>query len=99
MSEHDTFQELVREVSDHLNEAWPMVLQDWQEQVKAIDPKKRAVALVTRDCAECGTRVRVGAVMNRLSPHRPSGDRAFCATCRTVTHSPIVEVEGLAITD
>ena len=90
-------QELIKEVSDHLTEAWPEILQDWQNQVTGIDPKKRTVALVTRQCQDCDTQIRVGAVFNRLSTQRPTGDRAFCAECRQVTNCPIVDVHGMAI--
>lgn len=92
-------EDLFTELDEYLKSVWPQIMHEWQESTKAIDPKKKAVALVTRDCDECGTRVRVGAIMNRLSPTRPAGDRAYCASCKHVTQSPIVEVRGLVITD
>lgn len=92
-------EQLMSELDLHLKSVWPQIMKDWQDSTKAIDPKKKAIALVTRDCEECGTRVRVGAIMNRLSPTRPAGDRAYCACCKKVTDSPVVEVRGLAITD
>lgn len=90
---------LMSELDTHLKSVWPQIMKEWQDSTKAIDPRKKAIALVTRDCDECGTRVRVGAIMNRLSPNRPAGDRAYCACCKKVTHSPIVEVRGLVVTD
>lgn len=90
---------LFAEVDTYLSDAWPTIMQEWQESIKHVDPRKRSIALVTRTCNECGTKVRVGAIMNRLSPNRPAGDRAYCAHCKKVTDSPIVEVRGLAITD
>jgi hypothetical protein len=90
---------LLADVDKHLKSVWPVIMHEWKESVKHLNKKERAIALITRDCSECGTRVRVGAVMNRLSPERPAGDRAFCAKCKCVTDSPIVEVRGLAITD
>ncbi len=87
----------MREVDDHLKAVWPEVMREWQDSTKAIDPRKKGIALVTRDCDDCGTRVRVGAIMNRLSPSRPAGDRAYCARCKKVTQSPVVEVRGLVV--
>lgn len=92
-------QDLFLDVSEHLEAVWPEVMRDWQAATRDLPPGKRAVALVTRDCWDCGTRVRVGAVMHPLSPTRPAGDRAYCAACKQVTHSPVVEVRGLHITD
>lgn len=98
-SDDNCVNELIEEVVSHLTATWPGLLQEWQADLKAMDRRERAVALVTRDCNECGTQVRVGAIMNPLSPNRPAGDRAYCAHCKKVTHSPVVAVHGLRITD
>ncbi len=92
-------EELVLHAADeHLQSVWSQVMEEWQATTRH-PGRRRRVALVTRDCSECGTRVRVGALISPLSPRRPAGDRAYCASCRRVTHSPVVEVRGLVITD
>lgn len=59
------------------------------------DSKKGTIALVTRDCKECETRVHVGVLTSPSSPNRPAGERAYCATCKKVTLSPVVALRGL----
>lgn len=90
---------LMREVDEHLKAVWPEVMREWQDAAKDSKSAGRQIALVTRDCADCGTRVRVGAVISSLSPMRPAGDRAYCAHCRKVTDSPVIEVRGLVVED
>jgi hypothetical protein len=76
-----------------------LVMKDWQESFKGEHSGDKTIALVTRDCTECETRVRVGAIISPLSPQRPAGERAFCAKCQMVTLSPVVEVRGLRVED
>ena len=88
---------LLADLELHLKAVWPQVMTEWQASVKAVNAKKKAVALVTRRCEECETTVRLGAILNRLSPDAPAGDRAYCAVCKIVTRSPIIEVRGLVV--
>lgn len=88
---------LLADLEAHLKSVWPQVMTEWQASVKAVNVKKKAVALVTRCCDQCNLTVRVGAILNRLSPDAPAGDRAYCAHCLAVTRSPIIEVRGLVI--
>ena len=88
---------LLADLEAHLKTVWPQIMTEWQASVKAVNARKKAVALVTRRCDVCQTVVRVGAVLNRLTPNAPSGDRAYCAHCLAVTRSPIIEVRGLVV--
>jgi hypothetical protein len=88
---------LLADLEAHLKTVWLQILTEWQASVKAVNVKKKAVALVTRRCEDCETTVRVGAILNRLSPHAPAGDRAYCAACMCVTRSPIIEIRGLVV--
>ena len=90
---------LMRNVDMHLKKVWPLIMKDWQESFKGEHSGDKAIALVTRDCTECETRVRVGAIISPLSPQRPAGERAYCAECERVTISPVVEVRGLKVED
>lgn len=91
--------QLMRNVDLHLKKVWPRVMKDWKNGMITPKSDKRAIALVTRDCAECDTRVRVGAVISPLSPKRPPGNRAYCANCKKVTISPIREIRGLLVVE
>ena len=91
--------QLMRKVDIHLKKVWPLVMEDWKNGMVTPESENHAIALVTRDCAECDTRVRVGAVISPLSPKRPPGNRAYCATCKKVTISPIREIRGLLVVD
>jgi hypothetical protein len=88
---------LLADLEAHLKSVWPQVMTEWQASVKAANVRHKAVALVTRCCENCQTTVRVGAILNRLSPDAPAGERAYCAVCGTVTRSPIIEVRGLVV--
>lgn len=90
---------LLRNVDEHLKGVWTTVMEDWKMGLVTTDSKKRSIALVTRDCTECDTRVRMGVLINPISPGRPAGERAYCATCKKVTVSPILEVRGLGFVD
>ncbi len=88
---------LLKDVERHLASVWQQVMLEWQATVKSASKEKRAVALVTRRCSECDTTVRVGAILNRMSPNAPAGTRAYCATCRIVTESPILDIRGIVV--
>jgi hypothetical protein len=90
---------LLKDLEQHLASVWPQVMLEWQATVKSASKDKRAVALVTRRCAECDTTVRVGAILNRLTPNAPAGTRAYCSTCRIVTESPISEIRGIVVSE
>ena len=85
----------MRRVDTHLKKVWPVVMEEWKNGFATENSGKNPIALVTRDCSECETRVRVGVLITALSPNRPPGERAFCATCNKVTFSPVMEVRGL----
>ena len=88
---------LLKSLELHLASVWPGVMAEWQATVKAASRKTRAVALVTRCCSVCETTVRVGAMLNALTPNAPAGTRAYCSTCRIVTESPISEIRGIVV--
>ncbi len=88
---------LLADLELHLKSVWPQVMTEWQASVKAVNVRKKAVALVTRRCEQCETTVRVGAILSSHSPDAPAGNRAYCAYCMAVTRSPIIEVRGLVI--
>lgn len=86
---------LIRELDAHLHEVWSVVLQDWKSAV--VGQHECKAALVTRQCIACGTQVRLGAMLPAVTLHAPVGDRAYCATCKFVTTSPVTEVCELNI--
>ena len=86
------FEKVIEEVSNHLSEAWPEILEVWKDQATRRDLNQQTVALVTHQCQRCDTQVRLGAVFDRTDTQRPPGDRAFCPKCRKVTKSPIVDI-------
>lgn len=90
---------LMHKVDSHMKRIWASVMKDWQKGLVTADSTKGTIALVTRDCTECETRVRVGVLISPLSPKRPVGERAYCAKCNKVTLSPVVEVRGLVVED
>jgi len=95
---HEAFLQLVEEISDHLNEAWPLVLRDWQQQVREMEYEKLLesslgrLALVTRQCGQCGIEGRLGQIVIN---ERMLAGRAFCRPCRQVCDGQITDIEYL----
>lgn len=81
----------MNEIEEVMTAAWARVKGEWAQELHTGE-----VALVTRDCHACETRLRAAVV---LVDGRLVGSRAYCLMCLKVTDWTVVEVRGLRIVD
>jgi hypothetical protein len=90
--------QLVKDISDSLNAAWPQVLRDWQQDLRdmenstSLESTPGPLALVTRRCSNCAIEVRVGQIVPN---ERMLSGRAFCRHCSQVHDGDVTKIEYL----